>query len=220
MLISCPTSSDGPQYVSQEMTTFSMEYGFKQITSSPHYLKSNGLAERTVQIIKMMLEKSTDPHLALLSHRGTALQWCGLRPPELLMGRRIRTMVPQVTQHFIPKWPFLKIFRQLDKKYKSKQKKNYDRSHRARSLPDLADDTPVWVRTDDSQQRGKIVSTSNEPRSYIVSTPTGQVRRNRQHIVPRPSQTNLPECNEFQQSPVQTRSQIGTMISPPDRLTY
>ena len=200
------------------MTTFLMEYGFKQITSSPHYPKSNSLAERTVQTIKLMLEKSTDPHLALLSHRGTALQWCGLSPSELLMGRRIRTMVPQVTQHFIPKWPFLKIFRQLDKKYKSKQKKNYDRSHRARSLPDLADDTPVWVRTDDSQQRGRIVSTSNEPR-YIVSTPTGQVRRNRQHIVPRPSQTNLPETNqsnEFQRSPVQTRSQTG----PPDRLTY
>ena len=138
-------SDNGPQYVSQEMTTFSMEYGFKQITSSPHYLKSNGLAERTVQTIKLMLEKSTDPHLALLSHRGTALQWCGLSPSELLMGRWIRTMVPQVMQHFIPKWPFLKIFRQLDKKYKSKQKKNYDRSHRARSLPDLADDTPVWV---------------------------------------------------------------------------
>ena len=116
----------------------------------------------------------------------------------------------------------LKIFRQTDKKYKSKQKSNYDRCHRAHSLPDLAGDTPVWVRTGDSQQRGTIISTSNEPRSYIVSTPTGQVRRNRQHIVPIPSQTSLSETdpetqsNEFQQSPVQTRSQTGTIVSPPD----
>ena len=219
-------SDNGPQYISQEMTEFSREYGFKQLTSSPHYPRSNGLAERTVQTMKLMLEKSTDPYMALLSHRGTPLQWCGLCPSELLMGRRIRTTVPQVTQQLIPKWPFLKTFRQTDKKYKSKQKSNYDRCHRAHSLPDLADDTPVWVRTGDSQQRGTIISTSNEPRSYIVSTPTGQVRRNRQHIVPIPSQTSLSETdpetqsNEFQRSPVQTRSRTGTIVSPPDRLTY
>ena len=46
---------------------FSMEYGFKQITSSPHHLKSNGLTEK----------KFTDPHLALLSHQGTALHGVG-----------------------------------------------------------------------------------------------------------------------------------------------
>lgn len=77
--------------VSQEMSEFSKAYGFKQVTSSPHYPKSNGLAERTVQTTKAMLEKSKDPHLALLSHRATALQWCGLSPAELLMGRWIRT---------------------------------------------------------------------------------------------------------------------------------
>ena len=147
------------------MTEFSTTYGFKQITSSPHYPKSNGLAERTVKTIKTMLEKSTDPYLALLSHRATALQWCGLSPLELLMGRQIRTNLPQVTQHLIPKWSFLKTFRQLDKKHKSKQKRNYDRSHRARPLPELVDDIPVWVRTENSQQSGRIVSTSDEPRS-------------------------------------------------------
>ena len=120
-------SDNGPQYVSREMTEFSVAYGFQQITSSPHYPKSNGLAERTVQTVKTMLEKSTDPFLVLLSHRATALQWCGLSPSELLMGRRMRTTLPQVTQHLIPDWSFLKSFRRLDKKYKSVQKRNYDR---------------------------------------------------------------------------------------------
>ena len=99
-------SGNGPQYVPQKMTKFSVDYGFQQITSSPHYPKSSGLAERTVQTIKMMLEKSTDPFLALLSYHATPLQWYGLSPSELLMGRRIRTTLPQVAQHLIPHWNY------------------------------------------------------------------------------------------------------------------
>ena len=107
------------------------------------------------------------------------------------MGRRIRTTLPQVTQHLIPNWSFLKSFRELDNKYKSVQKRNYDRYHRARPLPELTEDTPVWIRTENSQQSGRIVSASGEPRSYIVSTPTGQVRRNRHHMVLKPAHQRL-----------------------------
>ena len=193
-------SDNGPQYMSQEMTKFSVDYGFQQITSSPHYPKSNGLAEKTVQTIKTMLEKSTDPFLALLSYRATPLQWCRLSPSDLLMGRRIRTTLLQVAEHLIPHWSFLESFRQQDKKYKNAQKRNDDRYHKARPLPELADDTPVWIRTDNSQQFGRIVSTSSEPRSYIVSTPTGQTRRNRSHVVPIPTQANSPETKRQAQT--------------------
>ena len=208
------------------MSEFSKAYGFKQVTGGPHYPKSNGLAKRTVQTTKAMLEKSKDPHLALFSHHATALQWCGLSPAELLMGRWIRTTLPQVTQYFIPKWPYLKTFQQLDKKYKNQQKREYDRYHRACSLPELADDTPVWVRTDNLQQSGGVISTSDEPRSYVVGTPTGQVRRNQQHIIPIPTQEDPSVVdqgishNEFQRSPVQTRSRTGRAVHPPDRLTF
>ena len=85
------------------------------------------------------------------------------------------------------------------------------------------------MRTENSQQCGRVVSTSDEPRSYVVSTSTGQVRRNRQHMVPIPLQTDVPttesqlqrnQPSEFDHSPVQTRSQTGTTVHPPDRLTY
>ena len=42
-------SDNGPQYASQEFTMFANEYDFNQ--------KSNGLAEKTVQIAKRILEK-------------------------------------------------------------------------------------------------------------------------------------------------------------------
>ena len=99
-----------------------------------------------------MLEKSKDPHLVLLCHCATTLQWCGLSPAELLMRRQIRTTLPQITQYFITKWPYFRTFHQMDKKYKNQQKTDHDRYHRACSLPELADDKPVWVRTDNSQQ--------------------------------------------------------------------
>ena len=62
-------SDNGPQYVSQEMTDFATSYEFTQVTSSPHYPRSNGVTERAVRTVKAMLEKSKDTHLAILSYR-------------------------------------------------------------------------------------------------------------------------------------------------------
>ena len=71
-------SDNGPQYVSEDMTDFATSYRFTQVTSSLYYPRSNGLAKRTVKTFKAMLEKSKDPHLALLSYRATEFSWCGL----------------------------------------------------------------------------------------------------------------------------------------------
>ena len=222
-------SDNGPQYVSQEMTNFATSYGFVQITSSPHYPRSNGLAERTVKTVKAMLEKSTDPHLALLSYRSTELSWCNLSPAQLLMGRRIRSTVPEISKNFLPEWTYLKRFREQERQYKEQQVKYHDKRHRARPLADIPDNQPVWVNTDSQQQPGRIVTTAEAPRSYLVDTSSGRVRRNRQQLVPMPennSNVQSPEnstkmsTSMTRSTPVKTRSQTGTRIVPPDRLTY
>lgn len=92
------------------MQEFAELYGFSLITSSPHYPQANGEAERAVKTVKGLLK------ISLLSHKTTPLPWCGLSPAELLMGRCLRTDVPQLAKHFIPNWPHLADFETADKR--------------------------------------------------------------------------------------------------------
>ncbi len=63
-------SVNGPQYTAMEYKQFAQEWKFEHQTSSPYYPKSNGLAEKAVQIVKRLLSKSKqdgkDPYLSLL----------------------------------------------------------------------------------------------------------------------------------------------------------
>ncbi len=86
---------------------FADSYGFKHVTSSPLFPQSNGQAERAVKTMKQLLERSSDPFMALLSYRSTPLPGCGLSPAELFMGRKVHTNVPQTNKSLIPKWSYV-----------------------------------------------------------------------------------------------------------------
>ena len=218
-------TDNGPQFDSQEMKEFAQTYDFHHITSSPYYPQANGLAERMVKTVKKLLEDTADPHMALLSYRATPLPWCGLSPAELLMGRKIRTDVPQVKSNFIPKWEHIRNFRKLDTEYRQIQKENYDRRHGVKTLPSLPDDTTVWVDTQGVQVPGRIIRTADTPRLYMVEVPSGELRRNRAHIRPRTDLQSSAGTPRTEDAPATysrpiTRSQTGTAIHPPDRLQY
>ena len=51
-----------------------------------------------------------------------------------------------------------------------------------RPLPTLPDDQLVWVNTRGSQTPGRVIEQARSPRSYIVETTSGRVRRNRHHL--------------------------------------
>lgn len=97
-VFSMTVCDNGPQYSSQQVSSFIEEYRFEHVTSSPHYPHANGLAERAIQTIKSLLQKSIDPYLTLLAYRSTPLPWCVLSPAQLLMGCIIRSTIPEVPQ--------------------------------------------------------------------------------------------------------------------------
>ena len=215
-------SDNGPQFDSDEFSKFATSYNFSHHTSSPHYPQSNGLVERAVRTVKKLQKESADPNLALLSYRATPLHWCRLSPAELLMGRMVRTTLPRLQQQFIPNWSYVETFRRQDEELKSKQKAAFDKRHRATPLTNIPEDTAVFVRTGDRQVPGTVVSSAPAPRSYLVNTPTGQVRRNRRDLVPIPEEQSLEQHSEpttahrGTRSPILTRSKTGTIVRPPD----
>ena len=212
-------SDNGPQYAAQEFSEFAKAYNFNHITSSPLFPQSNGQAERTVQTVKKLLKESPDPYMALLTYRSTPFPWCNLCPAELLMGRRVRTNLPLLSDQLVPEWKFMDGFKSSNRAFKEQQKSNYDRRHRTQTLPPIPADSDVWITSGYQPQPAVVVTPAATPRSYVVETPSGQVRRNRQHLNVVPQQ---PEPIEPPDSPIpsriMTRSRTGTELHPPARL--
>ncbi|XP_041352736.1 uncharacterized protein K02A2.6-like [Gigantopelta aegis] len=172
-------SDNGPQFASQKFSRFATEYGFTHETSSSHYPQVNGEAERAVQTVKNFLLKAEDPYLALLNYRATPLQ-CGFSPAEMSMGRCLRTRVPVVPALLTPDWPKLADTKLANANQKEVQKKNFDRRHRATTLPTLSPGDQVWIK-ETNEMKGEVVKPIG-PRSYAVRTSTGLRRRNRRHL--------------------------------------
>ena len=81
-----------------------------------------------------------------------------------------------------------------DAAFKQKQKRNYNRHHGVRPRPELHPGNSVFIKSD--RQKGwKLpaeVVQKCAPRSYIVQSAGGQVRRNRKHLQQRTTINSSP----------------------------
>ncbi|KAK3748633.1 hypothetical protein RRG08_053013 [Elysia crispata] len=185
-------SDNGPQFASAEFQKFTREFGFTHTTSSPRYPQANGEAERAVQTVKNLLRKASDPYVALLMYRATPLQ-NGLAPSELLMARRLKTKLPFV-QKAQPQKPDFPLLIQKEFRYRENQCQNYNRRHAVREAPD-----PVFVK--DLRRPGSVINKYHNPRSYIVHTEQGTIRRNRTHLVATPTPDQSPPVRSVSNAP-------------------
>ncbi|XP_070193833.1 uncharacterized protein [Littorina saxatilis] len=192
-------SDNGPQFASDDFAQFAATWDFNHVTSSPRYAQSNGLAEKTVQTVKNIMDKAkaskSSALLCILEYRNTPVD--GLASPaQLLMGRQLRSVLPATASQLQPKTINPQVVTARRQQRQAGQKKYYDRS--SRPLPSLktGDEVFVQLTPDDNWRPARVTAPAKTPRSYHVRTDDGRMfRRNRRFIQKQPSQnkTFMPE---------------------------
>ena len=166
-------TDNGPQFRSKFFLDFAGDFGFRHITSSPHYPQSNGAAERAVKTVKHMLTNcqmsGDDPYLAMLHYRTASLS-SGLSPAQLMFGRQLRSTLP-VAASTLQLQPDRQAFLLREAKYGEKMKNNYDKRRAARDRAELVEGQRVSLPGD--QLEGVVRGKHTTPRSYIVDTHLG-----------------------------------------------
>ncbi|UYV69327.1 K02A2.6-like, partial [Cordylochernes scorpioides] len=173
-------SDNGTQFgAAREFADFARQYGFTHVTSSPRFPQSNGMAEAGVKIAKLILKKNQDPSLGLLEYRSTPLE-NGYSPAELLMGRKLRTTLPIAPENLNPKLVDSQTLKRKEGRRRKDMKSRYDRRCGATDMEELSEGDTVWIT--DMRTWGIVKKKASTPRSYMVDTPVGTLRRNRFHL--------------------------------------
>ncbi|KAK9730153.1 RNase H-like domain found in reverse transcriptase [Popillia japonica] len=172
--------------------------------------QSNGAAEAAVKIAKSIIKKNKNRNIdvALLNYRATPLE-NGYSPGELMMGRKLKTLLPQLPGNLnsrISDADITKILNFEDDR-KEKQRYYYEKRHRSKDLSELKKGDRVWII--DIRKYGKIVREESNPRSYVVETDSGIYRRNRWHLIPAPY---------IQDHDIQNSPQIVTSQNPSEHI--
>ena len=180
-------SDNGPQFSSDEFKNFALKFDFEHKTSSPHYPRSNGMAESAVKTAKKLLVKAVesgrDPYLAILDYRNTPMQYSGFSPAQGSLGRRTRTLLPMVSSLLKPQQcdsSFIKTRKALRN---SRSKWYHDRG--AKDLEEMAEGDSVRIKPSilgKKQWNYGTVVEKLENRSYVVESDDGILRRNRVHL--------------------------------------
>lgn len=97
------------------------------------------------------------------------------------MGRRLRTDIPSLDSNLQPTWTPLEAHRRRAEEKKLKTENNYNRHHRARTLPELHPQERVWIT--DQQKYAMVKEKAREPRSYWLDVEGRSMRRNRKFLV-------------------------------------
>jgi transposase InsO family protein len=194
--------SDNGIFASHAFVQFCNSWDIKQITSSPEYAQSNGLVERSVQSVKKMFKKvfdsDKDPYLSLLEYRNTPLSYSFYSPAQLLMGRRLRGILPmrdKLLNHVKPNYG------KVEKFFKANQSRqaHYYNKH-AKNLSPLQKNDAVVVRRGKEWVPGVVINFCNRPRSYKVRLSNGTVlERNRKFLIKKhQSKSNVLSYDDYQ----------------------
>ena len=177
-------SDNAPQFCSEEFTEFAKDWDFSLIKMSPKHSQSNGMVEKMVGICKRIFAKAKsaekDPYLGILEYRTTPIK-LGFSPSELLMGRKLRSVLPVTVDQLLPKTPPTEQIKENIHCAKQQQKKYYDQGSKTQTSLSIGDTARIQH---DKTWKPAVVMEKHNDRSYSVKTPDGAVyRRNRRHLL-------------------------------------
>ena len=167
-------SGNGPCYSAESFTKLMTDYSVNHITSSLHYLQSNGLAEKYVQIVKHLFykakEEGTDLYKSLMIYRNTPSSHKLQSPMQILQSQTARTELPISST--------ARIQQGLDSEQLRVNNKNEHlpthHYHIGQSFMYL---NPINKRL----YAAKIRSLCQEPRNYKIETDNGTIYRKTQN---------------------------------------
>ena len=163
------TTDNGPQFVSNTMETYLLSRGIKHRKVSPYWPRANGEVKRFNRTFEKAIKAAhiegkdwrKEMHTFLMNYRATPHTTTGETPAKLLMGRALRTKVPQLIA--TAKSPEITHARERDAIQKQKYKENADKYlHAAHSTISVGD--KVLLR---QPHRDKL-TTGFDPRPYVV----------------------------------------------------
>lgn len=156
--------------------------------------QGNGKAEAAVKIVKNMMKTThadvKDQYLALLELRNTPRQDSNLSPAQMMFGRKLRSIIPEIMNNDNPVSQKRETRRESIKKY-------YDKT--ARDMIPLNEGQPVYYQNPDKKGWEKgLISHAQGNRSYITEGKEGGIyRRNRIHIRPTTQDSSaIPDMEE------------------------
>ena len=180
-------TDNGPQFISEQYKTFSKDWSFKHILSSPYYSQSNGRAEAAVKSAKNILRKCEDAQLGLLLLRNTRTKGHTSSPCQRLMSRRTRSFLTLTRAQLIPDIISPSTVQEEMQKQNEQSKFYYDKtagpSLNPLSVGDYVFAKPPPNQRGQSWKYGKITDTPT-PRSYTIDSNGSSIRRNRTQIHP------------------------------------
>ncbi|CAG6018057.1 unnamed protein product [Menidia menidia] len=125
------------------------------------------------------------------------------------MGRNIETPLPVCPSSPPTRaWPDLRAFEVKDKELERKQAEGYNTRHRGKGKTPLQPGQRVWIKNE--TRTGEVSGSAGTPRSYIMDTSNGSLRRNHSHLRVGPSPLTTPDPG--------IRTRVGRAVKPIKRL--
>lgn len=179
-------SDNGPPYNSKVFRTFCDDWGIVHKISSPYLPRSNGLAERSIQTVKKMLNKykesGSDPYIALLHYRTTPKSNMP-SPAELLMFRNLRTKLPSVSKNFQSKLIDKEQYKEQLNFRTMKSAEYFNKNTKNRRSVKPGDKIMFKKNNNSFWFHGQVSENCPEPRSHVARDEGVEYRRSDQHIL-------------------------------------